>query len=122
MTLEPSSAITEPVILAVQHDAAQAALDLCVPAALLYFQGHFPHSPVLPGVVQTHWAVGFGRRYFHLGAAPVVGVQVKFRQIIVPDETIRLALGFAPDRNRVSFEYSGAQAVRSSGTITFGTM
>lgn len=108
---------TEPVILSVNKSDQRVDLDLLVPETLSYFRGHFPRFPVLPGVVQVHWATGYGRRYF--GVGQVATLQVKFRSIIAPGERIRLALAHLSERNRLDFEYSENEVVRSSGTIIF---
>jgi 3-hydroxymyristoyl/3-hydroxydecanoyl-(acyl carrier protein) dehydratase len=111
---------TEPVIVAQQQDESTARLELRVPSDLVYFRGHFPNYPVLPGIVQAHWAVAFARRCFALGDADVVGMQVKFKRVIVPEARLQLALDYEADRRRLSFEYADAQSPFSSGIIYFG--
>ena len=108
---------TEPVICAVNTADRRVDFDLLIPETLSFFRGHFPGFPVLPGVVQVHWATGYGRRYF--GVGQVTSLQVKFRSIIVPGERIRLTLAHRPESSRFDFEYSESENVRSSGTITF---
>ena len=114
------SETTEPVIVTQLREESTARLELRVPKDLVYFRGHFPDYPVLPGIVQTHWAVAFARRCFALGDAEVVGVQVKFKRVIAPEAQLSLALAYAADRGRLSFEYADAQSPFSSGIITFG--
>jgi 3-hydroxymyristoyl/3-hydroxydecanoyl-(acyl carrier protein) dehydratase len=114
------SETTEPVIVAQLQDESTARLELRVPRDLVYFRGHFPNYPVLPGIVQTHWAVACARRCFGLGDADVIGVQVKFKRVIMPETQLTLALDFDADRRRLSFEYADAQSPFSSGIIHFG--
>jgi 3-hydroxymyristoyl/3-hydroxydecanoyl-(acyl carrier protein) dehydratase len=120
VTAAKRSGSTEPVIVAQQQDTSTARLELRVPKDLIYFRGHFPDQPVLPGIVQTHWAVACARRCFALGDAEIVGVQVKFKRVITPEMTLHLVLDYARDRRRVEFAYADAQSSFSSGVITFG--
>lgn len=120
MTDRQTAGPIEPVIIEARHDESTARLDLLVPDELLYFRGHFPAFPVLPGIVQTHWAVAYGRRYLRIGASEVIGVQVKFKRVIGANARLRLDLTYAPDRQRLTFEYRNEDAPCSSGTITFG--
>lgn len=108
----------EPVIVSARHDGDSARIEMLVPRDLLYFHGHFPTYPVLPGIVQTHWAVTYARRYFGLDAAGIVGVQVKFKQPIVPQQRIHLDLSYARERARLRFEYRHGQDVCSTGVIS----
>jgi 3-hydroxymyristoyl/3-hydroxydecanoyl-(acyl carrier protein) dehydratase len=110
----------EPVLVEARHDDSTVHLELLVPDDLLYFRGHFPNFPVLPGIVQTHWAVSYARRYLRIGTADVIGVQVKFKRVIGPRMRVRLDLAYALDRRRLTFEYRDADMPCSSGAITFG--
>ncbi len=47
--------------------AADARLELRIPADLAYFDGHFDGAPMLPGVAQIHWAIHFARAQFGVG-------------------------------------------------------
>ena len=111
--------ILEPMVLHERKGADRVEIDLLIPEALYFFQGHFPDYPVLPGVVQLHWSIALGRRYFSLGASSAESVQVKFRSIIVPGATIRLTLSHDAARRKLSFEYRDAEAICSSGLVTF---
>jgi 3-hydroxymyristoyl/3-hydroxydecanoyl-(acyl carrier protein) dehydratase len=110
----------EPVLVEARHHEGTAHLDLLMPDDLLYFRGHFPGYPVLPGIVQTHWAVSYARHYLRIGTADVIGVQVKFKRVITPKMRVRLDLSYALDRRRLAFEYHDADMPCSSGMITFG--
>lgn len=95
-------------------------LDITVSAADEAFAGHFPDCPILPGVVQTDWAVRFAAEY--LGAAPatVRDLRIKFRQPVLPDMTFRLALTFQRATLRLSFAYTVGDVELSSGQMCLG--
>jgi 3-hydroxymyristoyl/3-hydroxydecanoyl-(acyl carrier protein) dehydratase len=113
-----SIAPTEPVIVNAQHEGDHARVEMLVPRDLFYFRGHFPNYPVLPGIVQTHWAITQARHYFDLDAVEIVGLQVKFKRPIGPEQRIQLDLTFVRERARLSFEYRDGPTVCSSGVIS----
>ena len=63
--------MTQPDIDAVRELADGVELDLAIGPELIYFQGHFPGYPVLPGIVQIDWAVQLADQYLgtDIGAA-----------------------------------------------------
>lgn len=114
-----SPAVVEPVILAAQWSADAIGLDLLIPESLFYFRGHFPDHPILPGIVQLHWAIRFGRQHLPVGAGPAQMVRVKFVRPIGPETRLMLRMTHAQSANRLSFDYRDEQGAFSSGQIGF---
>ncbi|HEI8867236.1 3-hydroxyacyl-ACP dehydratase FabZ family protein [Serratia sp. AKBS12] len=98
-------------------DATHACVQLCLPSELLWFRGHFPQHPILPGVAQVNWAMQFARELL-LPEAGFGGIEVlKFQRPLMPQETVTLALEWQPERNKLLFSYRVAAATASSGKI-----
>jgi 3-hydroxymyristoyl/3-hydroxydecanoyl-(acyl carrier protein) dehydratase len=112
-----AAAQIDPVVLAVHPGERMVKLQLLVPLDLLYFRGHFPRLAILPGVVQIHWAIVFGRRHFPLGASKPTTLQVKFRRLVRPGERLTLDLRYAPEHKRLFFDYRDQGEARSTGHI-----
>lgn len=92
-------------------------LHLSIPPDLAYFSGHFPQTPVLPGVVQVDWALNLGQQLLDL---PVrfAGMEVlKFQQLVRPGDRIQLHLRFDRERGKLYFAYRNDTAACSSGRI-----
>ncbi|MCP1453846.1 AMP-binding protein [Pseudomonas kilonensis] len=96
------------------------SLQLVVPPDLVYFSGHFPTAPVLPGVVQVDWALSLGRQLLDLPPR-FVGMEVlKFQQLVRPGDEIQLHLRFDRERGKLYFAYRNDTAACSSGRIVLG--
>ncbi|MCW5752388.1 MAG: hypothetical protein KIT81_14710 [Alphaproteobacteria bacterium] len=108
-----------PEILSRSRTGNVLALSLFVPGRLLYFQGHFPEAPILPGIVQLHWAVELAREAFALGQSAPVAVQVKYRNVIRPEARLDLELRFDPARRRLGFAYREGERPCASGQLNF---
>lgn len=112
-----------PEVLNADINGDEVSLTLNIPADLLYFQGHFDGHPILPGVVQVHWAEHFARQYLTIDAGAIdsfSGLEViKFQQVIQPDTTVTLALQWLPDKHKIVFRYFTDQSNYSSGRLCF---
>ncbi|MFK9098801.1 AMP-binding protein [Pseudomonas guariconensis] len=106
-----------PEVLDTLQDAHQLRVKLAVPADLACFTGHFPSTPILPGVVQIDWAMDL--------AAPLIpsghrfaGMEVlKFQQLVRPGDEIELTLRFDAERGKLYFTYANGEQACSSGRI-----
>jgi len=82
------------------------------------FRGHFPGIPVLPGVVQLHWAVEISREHFGLTGVPCDIRRLKFKNVVTPPATVELALT-RTGPNETRFEFSGDGKTYSQGRLGF---
>lgn len=98
----------------------EVVLDLAVSADNAAFAGHFPDYPVLPGVVQLDWAIRFCAAYLSPGALAARDIQIKFRNVIVPDVPLSLSLRLDRVRLWLSFTYESGETAMSSGLIKLG--
>ncbi|MFA2535919.1 acyl-CoA synthetase family protein, partial [Pseudomonas chlororaphis subsp. aurantiaca] len=93
------------------------SLQLAIPPDLAYFSGHFPPTPVLPGVVQVDWALALGQQLLDLPGR-FAGMEVlKFQQLVRPGDQVQLHLRFDHERGKLYFAYRNDTAACSSGRI-----
>ena len=93
----------------------EATLTLFVSRQIVYFEGHFPGMPVLPGIAQLFWVAHFARQLFGLEADWRQTEAIKFNRIVPPDTTVTLHLALREDRRRLQFSYAIDGATCSSG-------
>ncbi len=86
---------------------------------LLYFEGHFDERPVLPGIVQVHWAQSFGRQFLQVAGSFIRLEVIKFQQIISPDCNLSITLKYDSATMKLTFKYESDKGVHSSGRICF---
>jgi acyl-CoA synthetase (AMP-forming)/AMP-acid ligase II/3-hydroxymyristoyl/3-hydroxydecanoyl-(acyl carrier protein) dehydratase len=102
-----------------QH-SVRAVFELVAPHDLVYFDGHFPGAPILPGVVQVDWAISFGRQCFDLPPLFQAIHALKFQHAIRPEMPVTLELLHDPAKSSLTFRYTSEQRQHSSGKIMFG--
>ncbi|HAQ24428.1 MAG TPA: AMP-binding protein, partial [Pseudomonas sp.] len=96
-------------------------LELGVPVDLAHFSGHFPQTPVLPGVVQIDWAISLARQLIENLPPRFQGMEVlKFQQLARPGDRLQLTLRFDAQRSKLHFSYRNGDAPCSSGRILLG--
>ena len=96
-----------------------AVFELIAPSDLLYFDGHFPEMPILPGVVQIDWVIAFARRCFDLPPSFRAVHALKFQRVISPELPITLDLVHDPLKSSLSFKISSHLGPHASGRIIF---
>ena len=105
---------------AVEQDG-EWRLELEVPLDLAHFTGHFPQTPVLPGVVQVDWAQQLASRLIVDLPPRFSGMEVlKFQQLARPGDRLQLTLRFDAARGKLYFAYRNGEAACSSGRILLG--
>ncbi len=97
----------------------KAEIQCYIQNELIYFDGHFDNHPVLPGIVQVHWAEAFGRRLFSFSGQFKSLKVIKFQRIIVPGYTVTITLKYDDANNKLLFQYESDKGVHSSGQICF---
>lgn len=110
---------TWPQVLQQTRSGSRLELELQIPRSLIYFDGHFPGNPVLPGVTQLHWAVRYAQQHFSLDRTFYQLEAVKFQQVIFPDDQVRLVLEYSSAKNKLVFSYESDKGRHSSGRICF---
>ncbi|MCU1740195.1 MULTISPECIES: AMP-binding protein [unclassified Pseudomonas] len=106
-----------PEVLSQHEMDGEWLLQLAVPPDLAYFSGHFPVTPVLPGVVQVDWALELGRQRLEL-PEKFAGMEVlKFQQLVRPGDQLELSLRFDRERSKLHFAFRNTNAACSSGRI-----
>jgi len=110
---------TEPIVNDQRVDAASAELQLTIPHDLVYFKGHFPGAPVVPGVVQIKWAVELAERYLGAGGKFAGMDALKFQQVMRPGISVTLTLRWASTDGKLHFAYQDGDARYGSGRVRF---
>lgn len=94
-----------------------------LPQDLLYFKGHFPKDPLLPGVVQLNDLVlpAVARHWPGLGALVQLR-RVKFVHPFRPGDQLRLQLTERAKPNELGFTLERDGVCCTSGILVFATV
>jgi len=106
-----------PEIDSLERTQSGLSLGFVVPAALPYFDGHFPGLPLLPGVVQIGWAVELARLHLSFAGPARALSGVKFTRVIQPLAAVTLLLELQAQGRELSFEYQSAGQTCSAGRV-----
>lgn len=111
--------VTVPHITAIERDAEKVRIELFVPFDLVWFEGHFPDCAILPGVIQTHWVMEFGRKHYAISGQFQSLSNVKFMRLIEPGMHVALELRFDAAANVLRFQYLDGSKTCSAGDVKF---
>jgi 3-hydroxymyristoyl/3-hydroxydecanoyl-(acyl carrier protein) dehydratase len=90
-----------------------------IPPGLDYFDGHIDGRPILPGIVQLHWAEAFGRRWLAVSGRFECLEVIKFQKVILPYYEVQISLDFDAASGKLNFCYESERGVHSRGRICF---
>ena len=94
-------------------------MECFIPAELVYFDGHFDDQPILPGIVQVHWAEAYGRQFLAVAGRFIRLEVIKFQKVIAPNSTLTITLKYDSVDQKLTFQYGSDLGVHSSGRICF---
>ncbi|MCF6781350.1 AMP-binding protein [Stutzerimonas stutzeri] len=111
----------QPERLRTHQNGDEWQLELEIPVDLAHFSGHFPQTPVLPGVVQIDWAISLAGELIADLPPSFQGMEVlKFQQLARPGDRLQLTLRFDAERSKLHFAYRNGEDACSSGRILLG--
>lgn len=109
-----------PNVATLKQDTNEVVLQLDITPDIHWFNGHFPDTPILAGVVQLDWAVHYASQYF-TDLSSVTAIEVlKFQQMIKPHHQLQLQLQRTA-ANTVLFNYTLAEHKVASGRLKWST-
>jgi 3-hydroxyacyl-[acyl-carrier-protein] dehydratase len=104
------------IIETLQNDPNNITLRLRIPAEIIFFQGHFPNTPILPGVAQVDWAIFFAHKFLGIDPQKCLNIeQIKFTKVIKPNSKISLEVKL--ENNTLHFKYFNDDIIYSKGKI-----
>lgn len=107
-----------PAVISIEPGDRAVTIQLDITAGLAWFRGHFPGQPVLPGVIQLHWAAEVAAILFGLEGPPRQVKRLKFSNVIVPPRVVELHLEQHGDRE-VQFRVQGDGLRNSEGRLVY---
>ncbi len=107
--------VRKPKVASQHISENKAEYELQIPSDLAYLEGHFKDMPVVPGVVQLNWAVEFAKVAFDLQGDVRQCNQIKFSNLMKPNDHVLLTLEYNPEKSSVNYTY----ATYSSGRVHF---
>jgi 3-hydroxymyristoyl/3-hydroxydecanoyl-(acyl carrier protein) dehydratase len=93
---------------------------LRVPSDLDCWPGHFPGHPVVPGVLQVHWAMTLLERWLGHPLASWRIEVLKFKQLLRPGRELTLRVSRGRGAGRFDFALADGDEVFASGRVATG--
>ncbi len=107
-----------PRTLSINADGPRTRILLEASPSLCWFRGHFPKQPVLPGIVQLHWAILVGRALYGFESVPREIKRLKFKKVIIPPRKLELVVSRKREHEML-FSFSSQGDVNSEGHLSF---
>ena len=83
-------------------------------------EGHFKEAPLVPGVVQLHWAFQYAKQTFQIDGFVTQAKAIKFNNILQGGSILFLELEHSPENEMITYKYCDHESVYSSGRLSYG--
>ncbi len=110
---------THALLLADDTHDDESRLQLRLPLELRHFSGHFPHLPVLPGVMQLAWALELAAERLGTPRQCRRIDMLKFQRLLRPGDELQLQLRHDTAAHRLHFAYRLGDSEASSGRFAW---
>ena len=109
--------VSRPTLLELHQEGDSLTLRLRLEPELVWFRGHFPGAPLLPGVVQLHLAIQYACEQWAIEEQFGGLEMLKFQRPLQPGNEVDLLLEWQPERRKLQFCYRRDGEVASSGRV-----
>ena len=106
-----------PTLVSKSLDGETATLQLRLDHELVWFAGHFPGAPLLPGVAQLHLAIGYACEQWAIEERFSGLEMLKFQRPLQPGNEVELQLSWQPEQRKLQFCYRLDGETASSGRV-----
>lgn len=110
------SKVQEPLVLSSKSTSNRFDATFIFENNAEYFKGHFPDFPILPGVIQLHFAFHFLKTKFNIIPTKYSINKLKFTNLLLPNVEVDFTLEKRSDKE-FGFTYSKNEKSYSSGII-----
>ncbi len=106
-----------PTLLSQVLDGHTLTLQLRLDPELVWFAGHFPGAPLLPGVAQLHLAIGYACEQWAIEERFSGLEMLKFQRPLQPGVEVTLQLSWQAESRKLQFCYLKDGEAASSGRV-----
>lgn len=101
-----------------ERTPTRGVLKMTITPDLRPLDGHFPGTPIVPGVAQLDWAVSFGRDQFPVPTKLQRVEVLKFMKLMMPGHVVTLELDWNEAKGMLTFKFNATDGkVYSSGRV-----
>lgn len=109
--------VSRPTLLDQRQEGETLTLHLRLDPELVWFAGHFPGAPLLPGVAQLHLAILYACEHWAIEEQFGGLEMLKFQRPLQPGNEVELLLEWQPARRKLQFCYRRDGETASSGRV-----
>ena len=106
-----------PTLVSQVLDGHTLTLQLRLDPELVWFAGHFPGAPLLPGVAQLHLAIGYACEQWAIEERFSGLEMLKFQRPLQPGVEVTLQLSWQAESRKLQFCYLKDGEAASSGRV-----